>query len=245
MLYAGYRFDPESGLYQVRHRHYHPTLGRWVQRDPIGYHDGMGLYQYVASVPTTKSDPLGLQSVQVKPEDYKVDPAAGDADAYTRVDLRYSGVNEKKEATIVCVCQEDKKNGTLQWECRATWTAPKAYCEFNKAGSSQRTADTLKNNPALLNHEQGHAEICEMYKRKLQGELNKAFGGGEDKEEQAASALAWNDLLSKTISLIDGAIKAQDKANREYDNKTMPEGKPNPGEQKKYDDLFKTNPTPK
>jgi RHS repeat-associated protein len=40
ILYAGYRLDPESGMYQVRHREYHPTLGRWVQRDPLGYHDG-------------------------------------------------------------------------------------------------------------------------------------------------------------------------------------------------------------
>ncbi|MBE3096939.1 MAG: hypothetical protein IMZ44_07385 [Planctomycetes bacterium] len=36
ILYCGYRFDPESGLYHVRHRYYHPTLGRWVGRDPFG-----------------------------------------------------------------------------------------------------------------------------------------------------------------------------------------------------------------
>jgi RHS repeat-associated protein len=61
VLYAGYRLDPESGLYQVRHRHYHPTLGRWVQRDPIGYHDGQSLYEYVGSAPTWGLDPTGLQ----------------------------------------------------------------------------------------------------------------------------------------------------------------------------------------
>ncbi|MBE3097123.1 MAG: hypothetical protein IMZ44_08325 [Planctomycetes bacterium] len=32
ILYCGYRFDPESGLYHVRHRSYHPTLGRWRTR---------------------------------------------------------------------------------------------------------------------------------------------------------------------------------------------------------------------
>jgi RHS repeat-associated protein len=60
VLYAGYRLDPESGLYQVRHRNYHPTLGRWVQRDPIGYQDGMNLYEYVKSGPFTYTDPYGL-----------------------------------------------------------------------------------------------------------------------------------------------------------------------------------------
>jgi RHS repeat-associated protein len=59
VLYAGYRLDPESGLYQVRFRHYHPTLGRWVQRDPIGYHDGMAFYEYAISSPTISTDPSG------------------------------------------------------------------------------------------------------------------------------------------------------------------------------------------
>ena len=62
VLYAGYRLDPESGLYQVRHRHYHPTLGRWVQRDPIRYHDGMNPYEYVRGKTLTLVDPSGLQA---------------------------------------------------------------------------------------------------------------------------------------------------------------------------------------
>jgi len=33
--YCGYYFDNETGLYHVRHRMYHATLGRWLQRDPI------------------------------------------------------------------------------------------------------------------------------------------------------------------------------------------------------------------
>ena len=61
VLYAGYRLDTESGLYQVRYRHYHPTLGRWIQRDPIRYHAGMNLYAYVSGRPTASVDPLGLQ----------------------------------------------------------------------------------------------------------------------------------------------------------------------------------------
>jgi RHS repeat-associated protein len=36
ILYCGYRYDPETGLDQVRYRYYHPTLGRWISRDPIG-----------------------------------------------------------------------------------------------------------------------------------------------------------------------------------------------------------------
>jgi len=67
ILYCGYRYDPETVLYHVRNRYYHPTLGRWITRDPKdgnkpggGYHDGMNLYEYVRSGPLTHADPSGL-----------------------------------------------------------------------------------------------------------------------------------------------------------------------------------------
>lgn len=60
ILYCGYRYDPETGLYHVRNRMYHPTLGRWLQRDPLRYINGMSLYQYVGSNPTAHVDPTGL-----------------------------------------------------------------------------------------------------------------------------------------------------------------------------------------
>ncbi len=42
-----------------RARHYGPSHGRWLQRDPSGYTDGMNLYEYVTSRPTRFSDPTG------------------------------------------------------------------------------------------------------------------------------------------------------------------------------------------
>jgi RHS repeat-associated protein len=34
-LFDSYRYDTESGFYQVRYRYLHPLLGRWLTRDPI------------------------------------------------------------------------------------------------------------------------------------------------------------------------------------------------------------------
>jgi RHS repeat-associated protein len=59
--YCGYIFNDESGLYTVRYRTYSPTLGRWLERDPAGYVDGMGLYEYVRGGPITAVDPRGLE----------------------------------------------------------------------------------------------------------------------------------------------------------------------------------------
>ncbi|MEQ8845994.1 MAG: RHS repeat-associated core domain-containing protein [Phycisphaerales bacterium] len=60
--YAGYVWEGASSLYHVRHRSYSPELGRWMQRDPAGYVDGMGLYEYGRSASPLWTDPFGLQS---------------------------------------------------------------------------------------------------------------------------------------------------------------------------------------
>jgi RHS repeat-associated protein len=60
--YAGYRWDGETGLYAVRHRMYHPRLGTWLQRDPVGYYTSQSLYDYVRSMPLRLWDPFGLQA---------------------------------------------------------------------------------------------------------------------------------------------------------------------------------------
>src|SRR5690606_16358309 len=40
-----------------------PEHGRFLQRDPLGYVDGMGLYEYVMGNPVGYLDPMGLRSV--------------------------------------------------------------------------------------------------------------------------------------------------------------------------------------
>ncbi len=60
IIYCGYRYDPESELYYVRNRTYNPVLGRWLQRDPIGYAGGVNLYEYVGGRATDAVDPDGL-----------------------------------------------------------------------------------------------------------------------------------------------------------------------------------------
>ena len=57
--YCGYIFNEDSGLYTVRFRTYSPTLGRWLERDPAGYVDGMGLYEYVRGGAIDAVDPSG------------------------------------------------------------------------------------------------------------------------------------------------------------------------------------------
>ena len=48
--HQGLPHDEESGLIYNRARMLHPTLGKFVQRDPLGYIDGMTAYRYYAAI---------------------------------------------------------------------------------------------------------------------------------------------------------------------------------------------------
>jgi len=78
LSFSAYRLDPETGLFQVRHRYYDATMGAWISRDPAGYTDGMQPYQYCHSSPETYLDSLGSDdNMQPKPSVLDIPPAVG------------------------------------------------------------------------------------------------------------------------------------------------------------------------
>jgi RHS repeat-associated protein len=60
-LFTGREYDNETGNYYYRARYYNPSIGRFLQPDPVGHADSMNLYSYVGNNPLNWIDPYGLQ----------------------------------------------------------------------------------------------------------------------------------------------------------------------------------------
>ena len=134
ILFCGYRLlDGYSGVYDVRNRMYHPTLGRWLQRDPIGYVDATNLYGYVRSDPVGRRDPRGLEAIKEDMFGYRAltwddfTPGTIEGSAWASIATSFDeDLGELDRVTRVCVddrfCSGAKPSpSTKCYQCFTSW----------------------------------------------------------------------------------------------------------------------------
>jgi RHS repeat-associated protein len=143
--HQGLHLDTESTLYYNRNRYYSPTLGRFTTRDPLGYVDGMSVYEYVASTPIRAYDPSGLAC-------YVCDARLVTSGDIAALDADYEGTphkeiaNEWRRTHEAGLAEMAKQNNHL-----VGWDLP----EYAQAGPHKVT-NGMPPLPGFLQNQQGN-----------------------------------------------------------------------------------------
>ena len=128
-MFTGREYDNATGLYFYRARYYHPTLGRFTSRDPLGYDaEDFNLYRYVRNNPLKYVDPSGFDGVSHKLSgEYNVRLAyeVGTVAQRTRKALAYIDLKTlvqffEDKSKRKCPCQNDRYKCQGEGEMKGT-----------------------------------------------------------------------------------------------------------------------------
>jgi RHS repeat-associated protein len=238
-LHQGGRFDNATGLYGFRNRDFSPTLGRWLQNDPIGYSGGnTNLYGYEASSPVEALDWLGLECAK----EYKLPKGLDDA-LKTAWDQSKSGtanwveqggsifINKQGEFTIKALAERPQPTKAIEH-----WMPP--ITQFPKPTNGLSLYGTFHTHPLKPGEPEGDLSISgpEMvagHAADLGILVNSAIMSANGRESEASfGGLVMIVRSGKCIFIlkVDNAATVKQKAQqilREYakcwaDNKAKP-----------------------
>ena len=122
-LYTGREYDAEAGVYSYRTRTYDAGKGRFLQRDPAGYIDGLDLYGYAQYGPATLRDPTGM-TIRFSGQDRNGEPSRESTErmketfetvaAAAGLEVEWEEDEDPTQATVKNLKQKSSTDGTSE-----------------------------------------------------------------------------------------------------------------------------------
>jgi RHS repeat-associated protein len=126
LRFPGQYFLIEAGLHYNWHRHYDPTLGRYLQTDPLEFVDGPSVYAYANSAPAVKADPDGRQIVIPRPGPNATPVPPGVFDEWRK--LHEKGIKGLLQACLRIIQGSGGGNKDDPDDCRKEWEDAREMC---------------------------------------------------------------------------------------------------------------------